>query len=187
MLRIVRLYDEWSGLAVGDFAWAPGTKPPVVGKVDPGVYRDLMANIASRRLWEIDPATVREILIAQGSDKPMVLRRDDGRWAVADDPYALVDIATVADYLETTKQLNAHEYLVDSVAHLDRFGLETPTLTVQLTGEDGEVHRIVVADRGPDESTDTRYASASGVDVVFLISAETFAKFARHPDEFRAD
>ena len=187
VIRIVRLYDEWSGKSMGDFAWEHAARPPIVGKVDEGVYRDLMANIMWRRLWDIDTASVRQIRIAQGSDEPLTLRRDEGRWVVDSDPYARVDQAAVGEYLDGIRQLEAEEYLADSIAHLDRFGLHTPWLTVELTDDEGEVRRVVVADHGPDDSTLARYASVSGVDVALLISTDTLAKLAVPGEAFRAD
>lgn len=187
VLRVVRLYDKWSGRSIGDFAWEHGARPPIVGKVDKSVYRDLMADLTWRRLWDIDTASVQQIRIAQGGDKPIVLQRDGDHWVVADDPYARVDVAAVGKYLDGIRQLEADEYLADSVAHLDRFGLHTPWLTVELTDGDGEVRRIAVADHGPDESTQVRYATASGVDVVMLISTDTVGKLAMPGEKFLAN
>jgi len=187
VLRVVRLYDKWSGRSIGDFAWEHGARPPIVGKVDKSIYRDLMADLTWRQLWDIDTANVRQIRIVQGGDEPIVLQRDGDRWVVADDPYARVNVAAVGKYLDGIRQLEAQEYLADSVAHLDRFGLHAPWLTVELTDGDGEVRRIAVADHGPDESTQTRYATAGGVDVVMLISTDTVAKLAMPGEKFLAD
>ncbi len=187
VVRIVRLYDEWSGQVIGTYAWAPGMRPLVAGEVDPSVYDSLMVNISWRRLWEVEPHTVRQIQIAQGVDEPFVLERTDGHWSIADDPYARVNVTAVADYLEAIKELNVQEYLSDLAVHMDRFNLDVPWLTVQLTCEDETVHRIIVADHGPGESNTSRYASATNLDTVFLISAETMSRLARHPSDFRAD
>ena len=44
-----------------------------------------------------------------------------------------------------------------------------------------------MADHGPDDSDLTRYASVSGLDVVFLISADTVDKLQAKRDQFLAD
>ncbi len=187
-LRVVRLYELWSDEITGDFAWETmGAKPPIVAKVGPGVYQTLMSNLTWRRLWDIDPATIRHVQIARGADQPVTLQLDQGQWTLADDPYARVDITAITNYLQAVKQLDAHEYLTDTVAHLDRFGLATPWLTVQLTDSAGEVRQIIIADHGPGDSDLTRYASVSGLDVVLLISAETVAKLQAKRDGFLAD
>jgi len=187
VLRMIRLRNEWSGEYVGTYAWAPGAKPPIVGKIDPAVYEQLMGNLSWRRLWQFDPAGATEISLAQGGDKPFVLHRSEDHWTVADDPYARVNSQAVADYIEAASKLSVYKHLADSLDHLDRFDLQTPWLTLQLTDRDGAVHRIAVASHGPEGDTRTWYATASGVRTVFLLDGKAIGALAKKQSEFLAD
>ena len=179
-LRLVTLEDQDGHSGV--FAWRTDQANVVVGRCDPAVYDDLTGDLRSTLIWQLDPKTIDHISIQPGSGTPLVLTRSEDGWIMDGNETAMIDAGEVETYLSGLRRLTAERFVPDSTGKLRSFGLHRPWLTVELSAGDAR-HRVLVADRGPDEH-DHRYAAADGVEPVFVLTAETVANLSRTADRF---
>ncbi|MHC4561426.1 MAG: DUF4340 domain-containing protein [Planctomycetota bacterium] len=184
VIRVARIKDDTSPYQ-GVFVWQPGQKLAIVGKVSDDLYSTLTVNYRSRLIWDIDTAAVNRIAIQAGSDEPLVLTYQGDAWKLEADDLARVDSGEVNAYLAGLRRIYAKRFVPDSAEQHDAFGLDKPWLTVELSA--GEtVHRVIVAERGPDEY-DSRYGVVDSLDTVLVLSADTVGKLARSANDFVKD
>jgi hypothetical protein len=161
------------------YAWRPGEKTLAVGEFPSFLYDDLAAELREKTLWKIEPNDVLAVKFAAGDDR-LELRREGEDWVNSLNPDEKADTEQVRSYLSGLKDLSAERFMTykASPADAEKLGLTPPWATLELRLTGGKTLSLAVAARGQELSAN-RYASASTVDGIFVLPAETVAKLAK--------
>ncbi len=188
-VRMIRLVHPRDGVgqSLGYFAFTPAASPAIVGRIDEAVYAAATASFASRTIWSFDPAEIREIRITQGAAEPLVLTQLEGQWHIEDEPYARVNQSFVTRYLIGAKTLHTSSYTDHGTDHLDVYELHIPWVRVEFVDTAGESYEVSISRIGPTSGPSPRYATAPGVDVIFLMDGNSIERFVHGREEFLAD
>ncbi|HUT62236.1 MAG TPA: DUF4340 domain-containing protein [Phycisphaerae bacterium] len=177
-IRVVKLQGK-------SFAWLPGEKPLAVGEFSAELYEDLAAELRDRAIWSVDPNEVRGVRIAAGPERTE-LRKEGSDWVNAQNPDEKLDSAKVGSFLNELQGLKADSFMTYKYAEADanKLGLTDPWVTVELKFSQGEPKRLVVSNRGQDETTN-RYAAGADVDGIFVLPSGSASKLAKTLSDFR--
>jgi len=175
-LRVVKLHGR-------TYAWVPPRDPLAVGLCRTGLWETINTELRDRTIWKIDPEEIEQIKLVAGSDT-LQLIRDAESWKYTADPYVKIAPSKVEDFLSSIREIRAEKFAAHGKADLKRFALTDPWYTFTLVGTDDKPHQIIVSRKGSDK-TANRYAQASGVTGIPIISSETAAKMAVKLDDFK--
>ena len=146
--------------------------------------RSAFADLRSKTLLAIDPATVRRLSVraASGAETSVRFNADRGAWDLVKGEKASdakrVNDAAVKALLSALARVEATgvEALAASADDLRRCGLDKPAfvLAVDVEAADAVRQNILVGGNAPGGG---RYATVGGADAVFVISRRTAADF----------
>ena len=166
------------------YAWLAGQKLLTVGEFAPSLYDDLAGELRGRKVWSLTPEKIRAVLIEADKDS-LELKRDGPNWVYTADPYVKIDAEKVNTFLKDVKEVTAEKFAAHQTpADVSKFGLAKPWMTVALTDEGGTASRLSVSNEGATKTKD-RYAQASTVPGVFVLSASSIDKMTKTLKDFR--
>ncbi len=176
-VHLVKMDDEIYG-------WVAGARPACVGQFAAKLYEQFCAEVRSGKVLVIKKdQAIRQVKITAGEDT-LTLDKHGERWSYTADPDVPIDGQKVAEFLETLEELTAEKFASHTKGRPKRFGLDKPWVTVELTGEEGSRIRILVSAKGTHE-TKNRYATASGIQGVFVLPANLVGKLALRLKDFK--
>jgi hypothetical protein len=168
------------------YGWMADDPLGRVGLFSGKIYMQLAAEMRQRKVLDFDNANISGIALA-ASGKVMVLQKFDSGWKYPDDPELKIDQDAVNGYLDHVKTARALQFVSSDAGAPDKkFGLKRAKawMTLELTTADRKTIRISVSRKGSDETTN-RYASVSGLQGVFTLSAQTAASLVRKISDFK--
>ena len=168
------------------YGWIADDPLGRVGLFSGKIYMQLAAEMRQRKVLDFDNANISGIALA-ASGKVMVLQKLDSGWKYPDDPDLKIDPDAVNGYLDHVKTARAMQFVSsDAGAPNEKYELKRSQawLTLELTTADRKTIRISVSRKGSDETTN-RYASVSGLQGVFTLSAQTAAGLVRKISDFK--
>lgn len=167
-------------------AWVLGRKIVAIGEVDAGVYDDLAAEVRDRKVMGAAGDDVENVRILTGKDV-FELRRKNDTWEYTGDRYVKIDEEKVKKYLDEFKELKADKFAAHktpAAEQVKEFGLDAPQMSVELRPRQGKLARLVVGSAGPGKGL-SRYATATGVTGVFVLTDDTIGKLTKGLDDFK--
>jgi len=167
------------------YAWLEAGVIVAVGEFSESLYDKLAAGLRSTKLLTLDADDVDRIRITAGDDRTELLREGDA-WKYPAGPSVKIDTSKVSDFLVHLRDLNAEEFVSHASVEPDKYGLDKPELTVELVRTKGEPVRLAVSAL-KHEDTLSRYATISGVQGVFLLSADSVAGCRKTLPDFRKE
>jgi hypothetical protein len=169
------------------YGWMENDPLARVGLFTGKLYRQFIAEVRCRKVLDFDPESITGIDLASGKTR-MVLKKLDSGWKYPTDPELQIDQTAVTKYLEQIKSLRAIRFIGKELgnAKTKDFGLEKSKawISLELTTKDNKVIALLISRTGVNETVN-RFASVSGLQGVFAISAESAAALAKKPNDFR--
>jgi hypothetical protein len=162
------------------YVWLDGAAVAAVGEMAASTYDDFAADLRSLDVWTIDPADVQSIKITAA--KTLEFVRQQQEWKYPADSFVKIDAEKVKGFLDGVKQVQAQKFMPTPTTQPADYSLETPEIVIEL-GVKGDPKRLTISKKGPDAGG--RYASASGVQGVFVVSGELVSKMSRNLDDFK--
>jgi hypothetical protein len=168
------------------YVWVEGGKLVTIGQFPLSLYNELSGELRGRRIWSIDPASIRQVRVVSGADG-VDLKRDGEGWTCLSDPYVKIDTEKVAAFLKDAGEIQADRYAQNSAPQdLSAFGLDKPWLRLELVDEAGKKTILTVSYTGKTADKD-RYATTSSTPGVLLLPASAIDKFAKTLKDFKKE
>jgi hypothetical protein len=123
----------------------------------------------SPKIVSIPEAQFREIHLQKAGAEPLVLRRDNGKWALTAPQPLPADPDASSSLVSTLSSVAADKTIEDNAADLASYGLANPTLKVQVTEMDGKQVELAIGDDTPTNSG--AYAKANGDPHVYTVAS----------------
>jgi len=166
------------------YVWVAGDKLVTIGQFPLSLYNELSGELRGRRIWSLDPASIRQVRVVSGADG-VDLKRDGEGWTCISDPYVKIDTEKVAAFLKDAGEIQADRYEQNSAPKdLNAFGLDKPWLRLELVDEADKKTILTVSYTGKTADKD-RYATASSTPGVLLLPASAIEKFAKTLKDFK--
>lgn len=193
------------------YVWRAGQTMTAVGEMGSRFYNTLDAELRNRRVLDFDPADVRGFRLACGPDEMTFQRRGEDEWVFTGDVDVSIDAKKVRAFLQDAAAFRAERFVTHTQGEDDAYGLSKPwlTLTIERFGQapptdappatapaetrpagddDGAAAALrLLVSHQPTDEPHHRYATASGIDGVFYLSAETVQKLTRSLADFTQD
>ena len=168
------------------YVWVAGGKLVTIGQFPLSLYNELSGELRGRRIWSLDPASIRQVRVVSGADGVDLKRDGDGEgWTCISDPYVKIDTEKVAAFLKDAGEIQADRYEQNSAPKdLNAFGLDKPWLRLELVDEADKKTILTVSYTGKTADKD-RYATASSTPGVLLLPASAIEKFAKTLKDFK--
>jgi hypothetical protein len=168
------------------YVWVAGGKLVTIGQFPLSLYNELSGELRGRRIWSLDPASIRQVRVVSGADGVDLKRDGDGEgWTCISDPYVKIDTEKVAAFLKDAGEIQADRYEQNSAPKdLNAFGLDKPWLRLELVDEADKQTILTVSYTGKTADKD-RYATASSTPGVLLLPASAIEKFAKTLKDFK--
>lgn len=155
-------------------------------------WRTSQSSLRERHFLNLDPAAISKVEIVSGTQEPRtlrLLRLENDQWRIyaGESSVDLVDFLadgpTVVEILAELNDLIALEFVNDdpSTSDLDAYGLQEPSLTVTLEGDQTQRLQVGAAAEQPQRS----YAKLAGNNSVYLVATEVLSRLRLEPLHYR--
>jgi hypothetical protein len=135
-----------------------------------------LAEYRARKPWApLDAAQIVQVAVTRDGANFTLAKRDGG-WSVKDRPADKVNEKTVTDLLDALAGLKVDHFVADVGGNLQLFGLEPPTVKIDIATPAGA--RTLLLGRGEGD-TGRLYAAVAGSDAVFVIGAADSSRLRR--------
>ena len=133
---------------------------------------------------KVNPANVTAVAIApKGAPTIELARQADGTWQITAPKKLRADAGTVVEMLENIAPLRAQSVVENQAGDLKSFGLQNPTLQVEITSSGGAMQKLLFGDNTPLGSN--TYVMLAGDPRVFAATEEAKNELNRSVTELR--
>ena len=164
------------------FVWTEGGKITAVGKMNGTFYDTFSAELRALRIGSTSEEPVDLVRITAGKES-LELRRQGGQWVCPADPHMRLDNVKVDGYIRDANWMRCERFVRHTSTDPARYGLDKPATVVEFVFASGSTYRFAIA--AGAGGANTRYACASGVEGVFVLSAESVKALARTAADFQ--
>ena len=124
-----------------------------------------------------------EIRIKKVTDELLALKRENGKWLVTAPKPMAADQDAAGAMVSALANLNADKVIEEKAADLKPYGLDLPTLDVQIVRKDGKTDRLLIGD---DTLNGTgAYAKLANDAKVVTVTSTTKTSLDKRPDDLR--
>ncbi len=128
------------------------------------------SSAAPPAILKFDSATVTELSLAHKAGEPVTLVKEKGgQWQITAPQSYSADEGAVSDLLASLSSLNADRVVEDKAADLKPYGLDDPSLTLDLTTNDHKDRKLLLGDDTP--AGGDVYAVLAGDPRVFTLAS----------------
>ena len=138
---------------------------------------------ASTKLLTIPDDQFQEIKIKKVTDELLDLKRENGKWQMTAPKPMAADQDAAGSMVSTLANLNADKVVEDKAADLKPYGLDLPTLDVQIVRKDGKTDHLLIGDDTLNGSG--AYAKLANDAKVVTVSSTTKTSLDKRPDDLR--
>jgi len=138
---------------------------------------------STTRLLSIPEDQFKEIQIKKLTGETIDLQRPSGKWEMTQPKPERADQDAVSSMVNSLSSLNYDKVVDESVSDLKAYGLETPTLAVQVKKKDGSSAEVLIGDDTPTGSG--AYAKLPAEKRVVTISSFVKTSIDKRPDDLR--
>uniref|UniRef100_Q01XY6 DUF4340 domain-containing protein n=1 Tax=Solibacter usitatus (strain Ellin6076) TaxID=234267 RepID=Q01XY6_SOLUE len=135
------------------------------------------------KLLTIPDDQFQEIDVKKLTGETLAIRKDNGKWQVTAPKAMTADQDAAGSMASTLANLTADKVVEDKAGDLKAYGLETPTLDVQVKRKDGKTDHLLIGDDTPTGSG--AYAKLANDARVVTVSAATKTSLDKRPDDLR--
>ena len=169
-------------MGADSFVWTEGGKITAVGKMSGSFYDTFSAELRALRIGSTSEEPVDLVRITADMES-LELRRQGGQWVCPADPHMRLDNEKVDNYIRDANWIRCDRFVRHSSSDLAQYGLDKPATVVEFVFASGSTYRFAIAAGGV--GANARYACASGVEGVFVLSAESVRALARTAADFQ--
>lgn len=123
----------------------------------------------SPKIVSIPESQFREIRLQKTGAEPVVLKRDNGKWALTAPQPLPADPDASSSLVSTLSSVTADKTIEDNATDLAGYGLASPTLKAQVIEMDGKQVEFAVGDDTPTNSG--AYAKVAGDPHVYTVAS----------------
>jgi hypothetical protein len=138
---------------------------------------------AATKLLTIPDDQFQEIKIKKVTDELLDLKRENGKWRVTAPKPMAADQDAAGALTSTLANLNADKVVEEKATDLKPYGLDMPTLDVQIVRKDGKTDHLLIGDDTPNGSG--AYAKLANDSKVVTVSTTTKTSLDKRPDDLR--
>jgi hypothetical protein len=135
------------------------------------------------KLLSIPDDQFQEIRVKKLTGEVIDLRRENGKWQMTEPKPLPADQDSVSSVVSSLSSLNADKVIEDKSADLKPYGLNDPTLDVQVKRKDGKTDEVLIGDDTPTGSG--AYAKLPNDARVFTIGSFVKSGLDKRPDDLR--
>ena len=135
------------------------------------------------KMLSIPDGDFQEISEKKLTGEVIDLRRDSGKWRIAEPQQIAADQDSVSSMVGNLSNLNADKVIEEKAADLKPYGLDIPTLDIVVTKKDGKTAEVLVGDDVPTGSG--AYAKLANDPRVFTIGSFVKTGLDKKPDDLR--
>ncbi len=139
--------------------------------------------VATTKLLTIPDDQFQGINIKKLTGETMALKKENGKWQMTAPKAMTADQDAVGSMASTLGSLSADKVVEEKAADLKPYGLETPTLDIQVMRKDGKTDHLLIGDDTPTGSG--AYAKLANDARVVTVSAATKTSLDKRPDDLR--
>src|SRR5215831_9435994 len=132
------------------------------------------------KLLTIPDDQFKEIKIAKLTGETIDLQKQSGKWRMTAPKALPADQDTAGSMQSTLANLSSDKLVEDKAADLKPYGLDAPTLDVQIVRNDGKTDRLLIGDDTPTGSG--AYAKLANDPRVFTVGSVTKTSLDKRPD-----
>ena len=137
----------------------------------------------SVKLLSIPDDQFQEIKIVKVTDEVIGLKRENGKWRLTAPQPLPADQDAAGSMVSALANLNADKVVEEKAADLKQYGLDRPTLDVQIVRKDGKTDHLLIGD---DTLTGSgAYAKLANDAKVVTVGATTKTSLDKRPDDLR--
>lgn len=138
---------------------------------------------AAGKLLTIPDDQFQEIKIKKVTDEVLSLKRENGKWQMTAPKPMAADQEAAGAMVSTLANLNADKVVEEKATDLKQYGLDMPTLDVQIVRKDGKTDRLLIGD---DTLNGTgAYAKLAKDAKVVTVTTTTKTSLDKRPDDLR--
>jgi hypothetical protein len=138
---------------------------------------------APTKLLTIPDDQFQEIRIKKVTDEVLSLKRENGKWRMTAPKPMDADQDAAGAMMSALANLNADKVVEEKAADLKPYGLDIPTLDVQIVRKDGKTDRLLIGD---DTLNGTgAYAKLANDAKVVTVGTTTKTSLDKRPDDLR--
>src|SRR5450631_1517866 len=138
---------------------------------------------AATKLLTIPDDQFQEIKIKKVTDELLSLKRENGKWRMTAPKAMAADQDAAGAMVSTLANLNADKVVEEKAADLKPYGLDMPTLDVQIVRRDGKTDRLLIGDDTLNGSG--AYAKLANDAKVVTVGTTTKTSLDKRPDDLR--
>ena len=164
LLAVLGGVTWWSNKSQADKAKAPAADAPA-------------------KLLTIPDDQFVEIKIKKVTDELLALKRENGKWQMTAPKPMAADQDAAGSMVSTLASLNADKVIEEKATDLKQYGLDIPTLDVQIVRKDGKTDRLLIGDDTLNGSG--AYAKLANNAKVVTVGSFTKTSLDKRPDDLR--
>src|SRR5450759_1044713 len=138
---------------------------------------------ASLKLLSIPDDQFQEIKIRKVTDEALDLKRENGKWRMTAPQALPADQDAAGSIVSALANLNADKVVEDKAVDLKQYGLDRPTLDVQIVRKDGKTDHLLIGDDTLNGSG--AYAKLANDAQVVTVGSFTKTSLDKRPDDLR--
>jgi hypothetical protein len=100
-------------------------------------------------ILKLDQGSIIKLELKKKDAPPILLTKTGSDWKITDPKPLVADQTTVSSMLSTISSLNADRLVEEKSADLQRYGLSSPTLELDVTEKDNKTQRLLLGDDTP--------------------------------------
>jgi hypothetical protein len=139
---------------------------------------------AAPSILKLDSAAITRLDLKKKAEQPIVLTKAaGGQWQITGPQWFGADQTVVAGMLSTLSSLNSERLVEGKAASLQPYGLDQPTLQVDIAEKDDKTQELLIGDNTPTGAAS--YAMLAGDPRVFTIGSYAKTGVEKSLDELR--
>jgi Domain of unknown function (DUF4340) len=104
-------------------------------------------------ILKLDEAAITKLELKKKDAEPIVLAKgNSGEWQIAQPKPLNADQSAVGSTLSTLSSLNSERLVEDKASDLKQYGLDHPSVAVDVTGKDNKTQELLIGDETPTGS-----------------------------------
>ena len=123
---------------------------------------------AAPSILKLDQNSITKLELKKKDAPPILLTKNGSDWKITEPKPFSADQTTVSSLLSTISSLDSERLVEDTSSNLERYGLASPALELDITGKDNTSQRLLLGDDTPAGSG--VYAALAGDPRVFTIA-----------------
>jgi hypothetical protein len=124
---------------------------------------------AAPSILKLDENSITKVELKKKDAVPILLVKGGSNWRITDPKPLSADQTAVSGILSTISSLNSERLLESTGADLNRYGLGSPGLEVDVTEKDNKTQRLLLGDETPTGSA--VYAALAGDPRIFTLAS----------------